>query len=222
MRRRLFWMHHDELEDEHNDADSKSSTNTYEVNMVAALVKHITQQGVYKSADIAVITPYLGQLRKLRNKFSSSHTILLNERDVEELEKKDAGSEETTLTQFTTNPQVAAKGSLNQALRLATVDNFQGEEAKIVVVSLVRSNKQNRPGFLKTANRINVLLSRAQHGMYILGNTKTTESVPMWHDFHGDSSQRRQYGRSLATLLTQTSRHSDTRSEPDRLCTPIT
>ena len=49
-------------------------------------------------------------------------------------------------------------------------------------MSLVRSNQKNNPGFLRTPNRINVLLSRAQHGMYILGNTNTMDSVPMWHD----------------------------------------
>ncbi|KAH6653536.1 AAA domain-containing protein, partial [Truncatella angustata] len=80
--------------------------------------------------DIAVITPYLGQLHQLRRLMQS-------------------------------------------IIRLATVDNFQGEEAKVVVVSLVRSNQQNKCGFLSTPNRINVLLSRAQHGMYLIGNSKT-------------------------------------------------
>jgi hypothetical protein len=40
-----------------------------------------------------------------------------------------------------------------------------GEEAKVIVVSLVRSNDERKCGFLKTSNRINVLLSRARHGM---------------------------------------------------------
>jgi hypothetical protein len=33
----------------------------------------------------------------------------------------------------------------------------------------VRSNSKGTLGFLKTANRANVLLTRAMHGMYILG-----------------------------------------------------
>src|SRR5258708_2330707 len=65
-------------------------------------------------------------------------------------------------------------------LRIATVDNFQGEEAKVIIVSLVRSNKEKKVGFLRTTNRINVLLSRAQHGMYLIGNTDTYSNVPMW------------------------------------------
>ena len=59
-------------------------------------------------------------------------------------------------------------------------DNFQGEEAKVIVISLVRSNKEKTVGFLKTTNRINVLLSRAKHGMYIIGNADTYSNIPMW------------------------------------------
>lgn len=50
----------------------------------------------------------------------------------------------------------------------------------MVVISLVRSNGQNKCGFLRTPNRINVLLSRAKHGMYIIGNSCTSGHVPMW------------------------------------------
>jgi superfamily I DNA and/or RNA helicase len=153
MRRRLFWMHHDKLEDDKSDSYSTSRTNTYEVDMIVALVKHLAQQGAYKSADIAVITPYLGQLRKLRNRFSSTHAILLNDRDVDELEKAGADFNEAFLAPLNSGSNVAAKGSLNQALRLATVDNFQGEEAKIIVVSLVRSNQKNNPGLSDGAPR---------------------------------------------------------------------
>lgn len=63
---------------------------------------------------------------------------------------------------------------------IATVDNVQGEGAKVVIVSLVRSNQENNVGFLKTTNRINVLLSRAQHGLYLIGNSDIYSSVGMW------------------------------------------
>lgn len=59
------------------------------------------------------------------------------------------------------------------------MDNFQGEEAKVIVISLVRSNDERKYGFLKTSNRINVLLSRASHGMYIFGNIYTARLVPI-------------------------------------------
>jgi superfamily I DNA and/or RNA helicase len=40
----------------------------------------------------------------------------------------------------------------------------------VVILSLVRSRADGNIGFLRLRNRINVLLSRAKHGMYLLGN----------------------------------------------------
>ena len=56
------------------------------------------------------------------------------------------------------------------SVRVSTVDNFQGEEADVIVLSLVRSNGGGGIGFLSIANRVCVALSRARHGFYILGN----------------------------------------------------
>jgi hypothetical protein len=41
MRPALFWMHHNKLEDDKSDGDPTSPTNTFEFNMIIALVKHI-------------------------------------------------------------------------------------------------------------------------------------------------------------------------------------
>ncbi len=67
-----------------------------------------------------------------------------------------------------------------KGVRICTVDNFQGEENDIILLSLVRSNKENIIGFLKEENRVCVSLSRARHGFYCIGNfnmLKTTESI---------------------------------------------
>lgn len=58
-------------------------------------------------------------------------------------------------------------------VQVKTVDNYQGEENDIVLLSLVRSNNQDNIGFLKISNRICVALSRARLGMYIFGNAST-------------------------------------------------
>jgi superfamily I DNA and/or RNA helicase len=47
---------------------------------------------------------------------------------------------------------------------LSTVDSYQGEENDIILLSLVRSNKNNSIGFLKVSNRVCVALSRARKG----------------------------------------------------------
>lgn len=59
--------------------------------------------------------------------------------------------------------------------RIHTVDSFQGREADVVVVSLVRSTQRDdqRPeaniGYLVSPNRVNVLLSRARQLLVIVG-----------------------------------------------------
>lgn len=55
-------------------------------------------------------------------------------------------------------------------LRVTVVDNYQGEENDIVLLSLVRSNREGRLGFLATQNRILVSLSRARIGLFVLGD----------------------------------------------------
>lgn len=55
-------------------------------------------------------------------------------------------------------------------IKITSVDNFQGEESKIILLSLVRNNSQGNIGFLSTHNRVCVALSRAREGMYIMGN----------------------------------------------------
>ncbi|KAI9376161.1 hypothetical protein BJX61DRAFT_531109 [Aspergillus egyptiacus] len=179
IRKRLFWLDHRVAEGNASgqEAIATSHWNDHEIQVTVALVNHLLRQGVYQSGDIAVLTPYLGQLHRMRRKLSESFTITVGERDQEDLAS--AGFTEEDAPPPLDKPAIA-RSSLLQALRVATIDNFQGEEAKVVVVSVVRSNQQNRCGFLRTPNRINVLLSRAKHGMYLIGNSATSRGVEMW------------------------------------------
>ncbi|THV96120.1 hypothetical protein D6D27_02863 [Aureobasidium pullulans] len=177
MRKRLFWLDH-QYPESHGGLQSTSHTNDYEVEMTTALVSHLIKQGTYKPEAIAVLTPYLGQLRKLRLRMQSSFEVLLDDRDVKSLQ--DEGLDDGGAQSRAPLAPGVQKGSIASAVRIATVDNFQGEEAEVVVISLVRSNKEQKCGFLRTSNRINVLLSRAKNGMFIIGNSATTQHIPMW------------------------------------------
>ena len=55
-------------------------------------------------------------------------------------------------------------------VRATAVDNYQGEENDIILLSLVRSNEDGAIGFLKEDNRVCVCLSRAKIGLYVIGN----------------------------------------------------
>ncbi|KAJ5293967.1 hypothetical protein N7508_008788 [Penicillium antarcticum] len=140
MRKRLFWWDHRKAEEgPSGDVMSTSHWNRHEVDMTVALLNHLVQQGKYESGDIAVLSPYLGQLHRLRQKLEESFALALGDRDEEDLNNAGFANEEGT-------EKTVVKTTLLQTLRVATVDNFQGEEAKIVVISLVRSNPEGRCG----------------------------------------------------------------------------
>ncbi|KAI2471127.1 P-loop containing nucleoside triphosphate hydrolase protein [Annulohypoxylon bovei var. microspora] len=205
MRRRLYWFDHEEPEttpDPDHPTDT-SRTNDFEVEMVCAFVSHLVRQGVYLHDDIAVITPYLGQLHKLSNRLQESFEVVVEDQDLTDLHSEG----------FDVGPKVYER-DLESCLRLATVDNFQGEEAKIVVVSLVRSNEDRQCGFMKTTNRINVLLSRAKHGMYIFGNSTTYDKVEMWSQVIDMLKESENIGIRLPL---QCPRHKDTLIEVSNL-----
>jgi helicase required for RNAi-mediated heterochromatin assembly 1 len=70
---------------------------------------------------------------------------------------------------------------------LTSVDNYQGEENDIIILSLVRSNSENKIGFLKISNRVCVALSRARQGLFIFGNSKCLlgSETKLWDDVIG-------------------------------------
>ncbi|GJP50063.1 hypothetical protein CLOM_g9207 [Closterium sp. NIES-68] len=189
-----FWDHESPESGGDDLSEGKSKSNAGEAAMVVGLATYLLQQG-YAGGEITILTPYVGQLLKLRQALSQVVNVRLGEGDaevVEEAEEKaatrgggpgaeDSGSGEAAgsaagqgkgLGLGFTAPK-ATTANLRDAVRLATIDNFQGEESTVVIVSLVRNNLDGKIGFLKSPNRTNVLLSRAKHGMYLIGNANT-------------------------------------------------
>eukprot|EP00798_Chlamydomonas_sp_ICE-L_P013667 gene13667-19555_t len=138
----------------------KSKVNMHEVQMVCCTAKYLLQQaGCSPTTSITILTPYLGQLAEICKALVELRIRAeLNDMDVRELQSFD----------LMDTPAVGE--GRRGTVRAATVDTFQGEESDIVLISLVRSNAQGDIGFLSSAERVNVLLSRARNGMYLFGN----------------------------------------------------
>jgi superfamily I DNA and/or RNA helicase len=82
-----------------------------------------------------------------------------------------------------------------QGVRISIVDNFQGEENDIIILSLVRSNDEAKVGFLKTENRVCVALSRAKKGFYLIGNMgNLAASSKLWREVNTVLKSNRQIG----------------------------
>lgn len=89
----VIFVNHAHPEDEElriadrKDAESTSSKqNTYEAGMVLKIVRYLKQQG-YKNTDMVILTPYLGQLSKLREALKNEHDPTLGDLDANDLQK---------------------------------------------------------------------------------------------------------------------------------------
>ena len=115
-----------------------------------------TSYDVKEAPTLAILSPYERQRRAL------------NEAISDELNKK--------LSHLRTFRSPASNGQWCH-----TVDSFQGSEADVVVVSLVRNNHhssvQSALGFLSDARRMNVLLSRAKWQLVLITSTEFLKEV---------------------------------------------
>lgn len=74
----------DDIADRQDSELKMSKENRFEAEMILKTVKYLGQQG-YKTENIVVLTPYLGQLRLLRDMLSQDNDPLLNDLDSYEL-----------------------------------------------------------------------------------------------------------------------------------------
>ena len=154
---------------------------------IAALMKHIYEdlenhESVEKYEDIKGVKKSMFFINHFhlenQNDESHSHT---NDHEAtflvalcRYLLQQGYKAEQITLLTTYTGQMFAMRDCLKnenlESVRLTTVDNFQGEENDIILLSLVRSNKDEKVGFIKTINRACVALSRAKKGFYCIGN----------------------------------------------------
>ncbi|PKU35329.1 hypothetical protein llap_14368 [Limosa lapponica baueri] len=94
-------------------------------------------------------------------------------------------------------------------VKVHVVDKYQGEENDIILLSLVRSNREERTGFLQIPNRICVALSRAKKGLYCIGNMGMLGKVPLWSRIIHTLREKGHIGRSLMLCCQN---HPDTKT----------
>ena len=149
----LFFINHDNPEEGANDPEATTKSNVLEASYCVEMIRYLLLQG-YKHHQMTVLTPYVGQiltiLRELR-KLGDVHAY------VSELDQMELLQENEEVCE-----QEIHELDDNNSIRCASIDNFQGEESDIVVVSLMQSNKQGAIRFLKEEQHVYVLLSRAK------------------------------------------------------------
>lgn len=123
--------------------------NPFEAEVVFNLLTFLRKKpAVKKSPKLALLTPYNKQIERIS-------TLL--EKESHNIENLDDFSKPDDSSSF-----------------CSTVDAFQGAEADITIISLVRNNSDSYAlsalGILLDSRRMNVLLSRAKHQLIIVGS----------------------------------------------------
>ncbi|KAL8907318.1 MAG: hypothetical protein Q9207_001495 [Kuettlingeria erythrocarpa] len=134
MAHRTFWLDHQEPEDIPDPlaVGGRSYSNSFECAMISELVRYLLNTNDFDSGDISVLVPYSRQLACLKERLSRTVncSIALSDEDKEDLADMglldDAGQQP-----FRMDVEVRTM------VRLATIDGFQGEEAKVIILSQV-------------------------------------------------------------------------------------
>ena len=112
----IVFINHDHPEDESRQLSdspkfaSSSKQNTYEVEMVLKIVRYLGQQS-YRTDQLVILTPYLGQLQNLRLTLAKDADPVLNDLDSHDL-----------LQAGLTSPAVAKLKK--KPIRLATIGSY--------------------------------------------------------------------------------------------------
>lgn len=148
--------------------------NAGEVSYVEKVLLHLIYEKNVKRSQIGVITPYRGQRDKLSAALAKND-LVNPEKDIVhvEVDREDFFNESKPVTIHTVAD-----------IMVASVDAFQGREKDFLIMSCVRSNKQNKIGFLSDARRMNVALTRARYGLVLIGDIECLRNADeLWREY---------------------------------------
>lgn len=157
---------------ETHERDSTSMYNTGEAKVVAELIRKMNsffkENSIFEKLSIGVICTYGDQARKVKEVLKG---------------------EKVRTDTFRTDPE---------KMIISTVDDFQGDERDIIILSMVRNPEnpaRSNPGFILAYQRINVALSRARKLLIVVGNRRYLEEkgVIDLPDIHGNGQDRRNF-----------------------------
>lgn len=144
----MLFIDHDNPEEKKD----RSHLNHQESKIVARIVEDLLLKNAdLKGKDIGVIAPYVAQIRLLEKTLRydphwTDHFIrALGEQRAREI----------------------------RDVEVRTVDGFEGREKEVIIFSTVRNNPYGEIGFLADRRRMNVALTRAKRGLFVLGSIQT-------------------------------------------------
>ncbi|GEQ71862.1 hypothetical protein JCM33374_g5548 [Metschnikowia sp. JCM 33374] len=148
--------------------------NKGEVDYIEKVLIHLIYEKNIKKSEIGVVTPYRGQRDLISSTLVKNDLVNPEKDDVHvEVDREDFYNESKPVTIHTVSD-----------IMIASIDAFQGREKDFLIMSCVRSNKQNKIGFLSDARRMNVALTRAKYGLILIGDVDCLKnSDNLWKEY---------------------------------------
>jgi len=132
------------------EAKSPSFFNVDEVLQVKSYVEELHRLGAVAD-DVGIITPYHGQVLKIKQSLTNSAM---------------------------------------SSVKVASVEEYQGQERKIIIISTVRSRRnyietdlRHTLGFVSNPRRFNVAVTRAKALLIVVGDPAILSLDPLWRKF---------------------------------------
>jgi len=152
---------------ESREPDSPSWMNSDEINYVVSYIAKLLSAGV-NHEDIVVLAPYAKQCSKIRQ-------VLFYKFFREEQKQLSL-------------PVPPGSDPKRELVRVKTVEQFQGREARFILLSCVRSkqvdelasDRRHSIGFTDSPQRVNVAVSRAREALIVIGNFRTLCRCEVW------------------------------------------
>jgi len=134
----------------------RSKINWNEAYIVCSIVEDLLLNNEQiRGSDIGIIAPYAAQISLL--------TRLLN-------------TNPKNHERF--NQTLGEQRAMQLAnIEIKTVDGFEGREKDVIIFSTVRNNAYGNIGFLADRRRLNVGLTRAKRGLFVVGGIDTLRSA---------------------------------------------
>lgn len=147
--------------------------NRGEIGYVEKVLTSLIFEKSVKKSDIGVITPYRGQRDLISSTLVKNELINPEKEEVHvEIDRDDFFNESKPITIHTVSD-----------IMIASIDAFQGREKDFLVMSCVRSNLDNKIGFLNDARRMNVALTRAKYGLILIGDVECLRADSLWREY---------------------------------------
>ncbi|KAJ8700747.1 hypothetical protein PTI98_003744 [Pleurotus ostreatus] len=133
----------------------RSRVNVNEAHIVCSVVEDLLLNNPeLKGSDIGVIAPYVAQTSLLTRFFNSNEKYRERFKDV-------LGDH---------------RAMQLPSIEIKTVDGFEGREKEVIIFSTVRNNSGGHIGFLADRRRLNVGLTRAKRGLFVVGSISTLKT----------------------------------------------